>query len=246
MTLSSGSTRLSKAQKSKGPVGNKAEREHDDFLEKGKRKKVLVKEPFHDTRISAANHLSKAGYYELEILKTVQKLAELKRDINSSKRDLCLRQDFQVMNLFLHFDKGEKRKIGLMEAEVSLAQLGLFPHKSDICLLLKSFDRKFKGILDFDDFYNMLVPNDEEMQEIIESRHETPLNEREYIKSISKDTFQALQKTLQNLIEYAVSTECLKQRLVFEVGVNLTQAFSLFPKSNNRILSIRDVGYSKP
>ncbi len=245
MLISNKPTTLTKAQRAEGPVSNRALREHEEYLTKGKRKKVLLKDPYHDSKASAKNHLSNKESLEVELLKTVQKLAELKRELSAAKRDTCILQDFNVQSLFGHFDQKQKGRVGLQEAEVGFSRLGIFAHRSDICLLLKTFDQKARGVLDFEDFFCMFVPRDADVREIVESRSHRA-TDADFIQSISRDTFQSIQSTLEKLLNYAIAAECLKQRLVFDKAVDLTQAFLLFPKKHKKFVTVEDVEVAHP
>lgn len=245
MLITNKPTTLTKAQRAEGPVSNRAQREHEEFLTKGKRKKVLLKDPYHDSKVSAMNHLSNKESLEIELLKTVQKLADLKRELSSVRRDTCIMQDFTIQGLFGLFDKKQKGQVGLQEAEYGFSRFGIYSHKSDICLLLKTFDRKARGVLDFEDFFCMVVPQDKEIRELVESRSQKSV-ELDFIQSISKDTFQSVQTTLEKLLDYAIAAECLKQRLIFDKAIDLTQAFMLFPKKNKKFITAADVINDNP
>ena len=101
---------------------------HSDFVDKNKRKKVLLKDFLHDTKLLANNHNAKRFYYEIELLKTMNRITELQRNVMAAKFDLCLREDFNVLNLYNHFNRRDSKLIGLPEFELGLAEFGLYPH----------------------------------------------------------------------------------------------------------------------
>lgn len=219
------------------------QRKHSDFINKDKRKQVLLKQFLHDSRLLANNHAGKRFYYEIELLKTLAKLAELYKDLTSARFDLCLREEFNVLNLYNHFDKRKAQEFGVAEAELALAEFGMFPHKSDLCLILRSFDKKSKARLDFDDFCSMLIPKDEEFRAMMIERIKVDPAEakKPYLSTVSEETFNALTKFFTRLTNYCVCAEALKQRLIFDVGLELNCAFTLLAKANPSLLTALDL-----
>ena len=216
---------------------------HTDFVTKGKRKHVLLKNFIHDSKLLSNNHASKRFYYEIELLKTLSKIMELYRDLTSARFDLCLREEFNVLTLFKYFDRKQKGIFGLSEAELSLAEFGMFPHRSDLCLTLKSFDRNAKGRLNYEDFCSMIIPKDKEFRSMMIDRIkiEPADMDKTYMSTISEDTFNALIRYFSQLITYSVCTEALKQRLIHEVGIDLSSSFSYLPKTHKSMLSGLDL-----
>lgn len=212
---------------------------HTDFVTRGKRKQVLLKQFIHDSKLLANNHASKRYYYEIELLKTTCKIAELYRDLTSARFDLCLREEFNALSLFRHFDRKQKGVFGLAEAELSLAEFGMFPHRSDLCLTLKSFDRQSKARLNYEDFCGMIIPKDKEFRSMMIDRIklDTADMDKVYMSTISEDTFNALTRFFSQLITYSVCTEALKQRLIHEVGIDLNAAFGYLPKGQKSLLA---------
>lgn len=215
---------------------------HSDFVNKNKRKKVLLKQFLHDSKLLTNNHNAKKFYYEIELLKTVIKITELQRELTSSKFDLCLREDFNVLNLFKHFDKKNMELLGLPDFENGLAEFGLFPHRSDICLVMRSQDKQTKARLDFDDFSAMIIPRDEEFRNMMIERIKLDsVEKRSYLSTIGEDTFNALTRFFNQLVTFCVSAEALRQRLISDVGIDLHQAFAHLPKAHKQLLSAIDL-----
>lgn len=72
----------------------------------------------HDSKLLSENHFNKKEYYETELLKTLSRMMELNKVLTSSRNDLCMRPDFNIVAFFRHFDKKAKGVIGLAEAEL--------------------------------------------------------------------------------------------------------------------------------
>ena len=61
------------------------------------------------------------------------------------------------------------------------------------------------------------------------------------MKSISEDTFHAISRLLDSILEYSVSVEALRQRLCLEVGIDLQLAFNFIIRSGKSLLDPRDL-----
>ena len=222
------------------------EKIHSEFINKGKRKKVLIKEFLHDSKLLTKNHAKKRLLYEIEMLKTIQKIAELIRELSKVQNDLAMYDDFNIMHLFKHFDKSGKAVIVLSDFESGLYDIGILPHRNDICLLMKTFDEKSKARLTYDEFCKMILPKDETFQSMMTQRiNRAKVRPGEFEMSlkqlISKDTLGAIIRLFDALLTFSVSLEALKQRLMYDVGVELTMAFALIPKSQPNALAVRDL-----
>lgn len=221
------------------------QRIHLDFLQHNKRKHMLLKNFSHDSRLLSKNHWNKRAYYEVEFLKTFEKIAELNRNLSRVQNDVALREDFSPLCLFRHFDKRGKGIIGLPEMEIGLGEIAMLPQRNDICLMMKTFDANSKARLDFSDFCKMVAPRDDVFRNMMAERMEQhrPDDVEKYglIRTLSADTFTALQSLFDGILTYCVCLEALRQRLTAMVGTDLHQAFYNIPKSHGSLLSAKDV-----
>lgn len=204
------------------------------------RKEALLKPYSHDSKLLEKNMKHKRGYYIMGLLKTLHAIAQTQVNVRRKKNDICMQEDFSVLNLFLHFDSKQKGKLSLAEFRNGLAKFGIYPHKLDACLLLKTFDRKSTGYLSFESFYRMVIPEGSEFKKSMESR-QLPVK-ADYLSSICEETFGILKSLFVTLIEKSVEVECLKQRFVQTVGGDLNECYLCIPKKHSRYIKEDEVG----
>ena len=227
------------------------EKKHMRFIKHDKRKDVLSKTFLHDSKLLASHHHEHKGAFEIEVLKTIQAMCEQHEEVFKIQNDLAMREDFDVFRFFGHMDRGKKAVLDLKDFETGLARIGIYPHRSDLCLLMKTFDIKAEAKLDFSAFSAMIVPEDDEFKQLMLERIERSFATRNhvaetdsgetYLTTISKDTYHTLVRLFDKLLILVVSLEALKQRLQSRVGVDLSQTFLLLPKQQRQLLSVRDL-----
>lgn len=227
------------------------EKKHTRFVKQDKRKDVLSKTFLHDSKLLASHHHQNKEAFEVEVLKTIQAMSQQHEEVAKIQNDLAMREDFDVVLLFAHMDSAKKGELYLKDFQTGLARIGIYPHKIDLCLLMKTFDVEGQAKLDFSSFSSMIVPQDPEFQQLILERiqrSQTGLNTQtkksqhdNYLSTVSQDTYHTLVRLFDKLLILVVSLEALKQRLQSAVGVDLSQTFMLLPKKNSSLLSTRDL-----
>jgi Ca2+-binding EF-hand superfamily protein len=227
------------------------EKKHLRFIKQDKRKEVLAKTFLHDSKLLAEHHYRNKEVFEIEILKTIQAMCQQHEQVLKIQNDLAMREDFDIILLFAHMDRSKKGVIGLKDFETGMARIGIFPHRSDICLLMKTYDLQTESKLDFSTFSCMIMPEDLEFKQLMLERiqrsqaTQNPIDihrtENGYLSTISKDTYHTLVRLFDKLLIMVVALEALKQRLQSKIGVDLSQSYKLLQKQNSTLLTTRDL-----
>jgi hypothetical protein len=136
-----------------------------------KRKERLAKEFVTDSIKLRQHHTKKSKKILKEILLTLKKFNELELEVEQFRQDLALRPDFVLAQFFSYLDVASKSKISLLEFYNGLYDLGITPNKEDLAILLKEFDQKSRGVLDYEDFFRMISPRDKQFKSILIERH---------------------------------------------------------------------------
>ena len=100
----------------------------------------------------------------------ITKLIELESKIESAKINLIKRQDFNIEDAFLIFSNPESKVITLSDFQNGLKELSLYPSIKDIKLIMMRADTENKGYLNFEDFFDLLIPYSQEYQENLGKR----------------------------------------------------------------------------
>ena len=75
------------------------------------------------------------------LLKVLREMVYLEREVEVAKEDLALKRDFNLFDAFRLFDKEGTGTISAGEVELGLNELGIYPSKDQLYLLVRKFDR---------------------------------------------------------------------------------------------------------
>jgi len=81
------------------------------------------------------------------LLKVLREMVYLEREVEVAKEDLALKSDFNLFDAFRLFDKEGAGTISAGEVELGLNDLGIYPSKDQLYLLVRKFDRDSDTIL---------------------------------------------------------------------------------------------------
>ena len=107
---------------------------------------------------------------ENKFLQYITKLIELESKIESAKINLIQRQDFNIDDAFLIFSNPESKVITFTDFQNGLKELSLYPSIKDIKLIMMRADTENKGYLNFEDFFDLLIPFSQEYRENLGKR----------------------------------------------------------------------------
>lgn len=87
------------------------------------------------------------GDEEEHLAKVLRNETELDRDIEKLRNELIFRSDFNLLDAFKLFDVNGRGFITSREFEMGLKELGVYPTKDEIFLVMKKFDKDEDGRL---------------------------------------------------------------------------------------------------
>jgi len=117
-----------------------------------------------------------------ELARTFKQFILLDKEIELMKKELCIRQDFELLSTFQLMDCKGKGLLSAYELEIALNKLQIFPTKYELFLFVKRYDRDFDGKFSFSDYIDSFVP--EELRKIVQKR--APLNKNEEFEDFSE------------------------------------------------------------
>ena len=135
------------------------------------RKPRLTEKFTHDSVKLRDHHFKSSKKIHLEVLLTLNKMLELELELESLRRDLVLRPDFIVAQLFSYFDVTCKSKISLLEVYNGLFDLGITANKEDLIIAIKEFDTKSRSYLSYEDLFRLVAPQDKQFRKVLVDRH---------------------------------------------------------------------------
>jgi len=108
-----------------------------------------------------------------ELARTLKQFILLDKEVEIMRRDLSIREDFELLTAFQIMDYKGKGSLSAYELEEALNKLKVFPGKYELFLFIKRFNREVDGKLSFAGFVESMVP--EELRAIVGKRR--PIDE---------------------------------------------------------------------
>lgn len=90
--------------------------------------------------------------------------------IEEAKVSLALRPDFNCEDAFRIFELNGRGFINECDLKCGLNLIGVFPTDHEVRLLMKRFDLQKQGVLNYADFFDMVVPFEKEYRTLVENR----------------------------------------------------------------------------
>ena len=99
-----------------------------------------------------------------------RELIRLETDVDNYKMRVGCQADFNLMDAFNMLDKSSKGWVTAGEILEVLGEHGSYPHKDDVYLFLRRYDRDGDGRLLFTEFRGAFMPYDQNVAYQIERR----------------------------------------------------------------------------
>ena len=138
-----------------------------------------VRKPNSPTRINLRNYNSPSmnrdrnnynSYEENQFNDFLRKLMLVESQIESAKINLALNPDFNCEDAFRIFELNGRGFLDQNDLKCGLNAIGVFPTDYQIRLLIKRFDLEKQGVINYADFFDLLVPFEKEYRTMVESR----------------------------------------------------------------------------
>lgn len=165
-------------------------------------------------------------------------LIEIERIIETEKKKLSQKTDFNIDDALQIFQKRSSNYISEEELKNGLHNLGVIVNNNEIKLLMKRFCTKEEDFLDNSDFFDMLVPFDINYREIIEKRKSLPyLNNKNIFSDLTRESLANLFKII---ISCEITVEKKRKNLRENIDINYNNFFSEIDIENKGFIFISD------
>lgn len=170
---------------------------------------------------------------ESELVNIFFQQINLERDLNTSKKDVALCSDFNLLDAFQMFDINDIGYVGEFDLEDTLIELGIRPSREELNLLFKHYSSLGNRRLTYSEFSKLFTPKEFEYSRILSNRtaYNVPRNERRRV--FSADTTFKLGKVLRLHLETENVAESLRHRLARRPSFSLHEAFQAVDKDRN-------------
>ena len=172
-------------------------------------------------------------------------LMQGEKEIELNKIDLALKSDFNCEDAFRIFEKDGRGYITKEDIKFGLNSLGLNFNNDDINIIMKRFDLKKKNNINFQEFFDMLVPFDSEYRNIVELR--LPLSNCPYkpFGVFSVDTMIYLKKVFMSIIDFENKVNNMRKDF-YGLTLKISEIFKLIDVRNFGFFTFEDyIAYLK-
>lgn len=103
-----------------------------------------------------------------ELARTLKQFILLDKELEVMKKDLCIREDFELLTTFQIMDVKGKTVLSAYELEQALKKLEIYPSKYELFLFVKRYDKDSDGKFSYSDYIESMVPV--ELRNIVQKR----------------------------------------------------------------------------
>ena len=128
------------------------------------------------TNFSTYNSPSKSkypnytAYEERQFNDFLKKLMLVESQIESAKINLALNPDFNCEDAFRIFELNGRGFLDEADIKCGLNAIGVYPTDHEVRLLMKRFDLTKQGVINYADFFDIIVPFEKEYRNMVENR----------------------------------------------------------------------------
>ena len=156
------------------------------------------------------------------------------------KNHLSTKKNFNCEDAFRIFTEKTESKITPEDLKQGLKIIGLNFTDYEIELLMHRFDLNEKGYIDFNDFFDMLVPFETAYRRMVEKRKPNSCCPCKCPQIFTPDTIEALQDVFKLMVSHEIKINELRQKLNFFGSHNDVAQFISYMKERNTIHDLID------
>ena len=107
---------------------------------------------------------------ETQFIEYLKELMEAESQLEQSRIDLSLKTDFTCQEAFKIFEQKDRGFLSDEDLKYGFEELGVCINDKDINLLLKRFDIENEGVINYNAFFDMIVPFEKDYRNMVENR----------------------------------------------------------------------------
>ena len=175
---------------------------------------------------------------EEELIKAIREYIRLELELESAKEDLANQPDFNLMDAYQVIDKFSKGWVTAPEIVDSLGELGAYPHKDDVYLFVRRYDKDGDGRILYSDFCEAFTPDRESVAQALQRRPAYHIQHgycrTHFFQLETRNKFLGVFRTHFTIEENA---EMIRKRLSRRPHFNVHEAFVAIDKDSNGFLT---------
>ena len=144
-----------------------------------------------------------ANYEQNQFNEFMKKLMLIESQVEDAKLELGKNPDFNCEDAFRLFETNYKGYLDINDIKSGLNLIGLNPTEKELNLLMKRFDIQKNGFINYADFFDMVVPFEKNIRELVEKRRPSTVCPIRSPKIFKEKTIA----DLKNLFELLIKSE---------------------------------------
>lgn len=156
---------IEKNAKFDGTFGSNEKRVFSAFPEKNSSSRIFESSSQKKKRLT-----SLSSFDEKELVRTLKLQIDLDREIESTKNELALQTDFNLLQAFKRFDSKGTGSLGMQELSRAFSKLDLHLSEDEVYVLMKRYDKSQENRVRYSDFCDIFTPRSEEFHHVLASR----------------------------------------------------------------------------
>jgi hypothetical protein len=163
---------------------------------------------------------------EEELIQAFKEIIRLEKEVEEEKIKLAALPDFNLMDAFQIIDKHSKGWVTGPEMIEALSEFGTYPHKDDVYLFVRRYDKDSDGRLLYSDFSDAFTPRDMLSQQILGRRQAHHLqNGYPRANYFIKETRESFLRAFRTHFTVEETSELLRKRLGRRPNFSVHDAF---------------------
>ena len=156
-------------------------------------------------------------------------MSQLEGQLEQKRRDLALRSDFNMCDVYkmLIRLRMDKRGVDCDDLYYALVDnLGLTITKDEVFIIFYKLDKDGDGVLNYSEVCECFVPREQEYSVMLNTRGGFYGSESDITKFFEGQTREMLKRFIRGFVECEVSVELIRQRICNKLQIKADMAFN--------------------
>jgi len=171
-------------------------------------------------------------------------MTEIEGKLEKKRRELSLRSDFNMCDVFKMFGGLTRGKIGIDCDDLYgtiVDNLELQVTKDEVFIMFYKLDKDGDGLINFEEFQNCFMPRAHEYAILLQSRGGFYGAESDFTKYFEGPTRNLLKLYIKGFVDCEVSIELVRQRICNKIKISNFAAFAAMDVLSRGVVDINDI-----
>ena len=178
-----------------------------------------------------------------EFARALLDMTEIEGELEKKRREVVLRSDFNLADIFRMFGGLSKGKRGVDCDDLydtTVRNLELTITKDEVFIMFYKLNTAGNGLISYDEFADGFMPRSQEYKMLLQTRGSFYGTEKDYKKYFDGPTRELLKTFIKGFVDCEVGIELIRQRIQKKVRLNKERAYEAMDEFGRGVLSIDD------